>query len=155
MMEYHTKDELKKSLVTSLLVCLPSFCATVYFMEAEISWENPGVVAMSVVCLGLANFASIVILEHYRSQIGRLTIPALLCAVGLVLLYVLTEGINRFYHNFGYEWLFPAVLLAVGLTLIAIFREGKIALKCQLAFNAVALSVLWSLGVADKVALPF
>lgn len=149
------KDELYKSLVTSLLVSVPSFCASLYFMEAKIVWDSPSLVVTFLLGFAVANFASIVILEHYRSEIGKLTLPALLSAVGLVFLFVIAEAINRFFLDFGYNWLFPVVLLALGLSFIAIFKEEKLALKCQLAFNSVAVAVLWALGVADKVAIPF
>lgn len=149
------KDELLKSVITSLLVSVPTFCAALYFMEAQIAWNSPGLIVLFILGLAVANFAAIVILEHYRSSIGKLTLPALLSAVGLVLLFVTAEAINRFYRDFGYEWLFPAVLLALGLSFIAIFRERQMALKCHLACNSVALAVLWSIGMADKVAMPF
>lgn len=149
------KDDLRKSLVTSLLVSLPTFCAALYFMEAQITWRSPSLIVVFILGLAVANFAAIVILEHYRSSLGNLTLPALLSGVGLILLFVTAEAINRFYRDFGYEWLFPVVVLALGLSFLAIFRERKMALKFQLACNSVAVAVLWSLGAADKIAMPF
>lgn len=152
--QFEQKDDLFKSLVTSLLVSVPGFCAALYFMEAKFVWDEPGLVVAFILGFAFANFAAIVILEHYRSNIGKLTLPAMLSAVGLVMLFVITEGLNRTFH-FGYEWLFPAVILAMGLILIAIFKERRVLLKCHLAVNEVVVGILWGLGVMDRVALPF
>ena len=37
----------------------------------------------------------------------------------------------------------------------AIFREKKLLLKSYLAVNCVAMALLWSLGNADRIYLPF
>jgi hypothetical protein len=150
------KDEiLDSSVITSLIVSVPSFCMALYVVEARISWDSPGLIVFFILGLAVANFAAIVFLEQYRASIGKLTLPALLSGVGLVLLFVVAEAVNRFYRDLGYEWLLPAVILALAISFVAIFRERKMALKCQLAGNSVAAAVLWSLGMADKMAMPF
>lgn len=153
--KHQHKDNMGLSLVSSLGVCVPAFCASIYVMETNVTWESPAVVVLSILAIAAANFAAIIFLEHCREKIGSLTLPALLATVGLVLLFVLAETVNRFFMDMGHAWLFPFLVVALGLSFLAIFLEKKIAIKCQLGFNSVMLAVLWGLGVADKVALPF
>ena len=154
-MDKQNQDNLIVSLLTSLAVSVPAFCATIYLMESNLSWNTPALVTLVVIAVAAANFATIIALEHFRANIGTLTLPALLATVGLILLFVMMEGINRFFYDFGYRWLFPVLVIALGLSFLAIFKEHKFLIKCQLGFNSMALAVLWGLGVTGKVALPF
>jgi hypothetical protein len=81
--------------------------------------------------------------------------PALLATCGLVLLFALISGVNRFYPEVGYHWLFPIVALLITFKYLAMFKERNLALKFYLAINIIALAALWGLGKADKIALPF
>lgn len=149
------RENLIRSHATSMLVCVPAFCLSVWIMETYIPWPSPALVMTGVMGVAAVNFLLIVALERWRSRLGTLTLPALLGAVGIVMLFMIAQGVNRFYMDFGYGWLLPAVVFYMMLSSVAIFRERFVALKCYLALNAVALSVLWGLGAADKVALPF
>jgi hypothetical protein len=149
------KDDMLKSLVTGLLVCVPSFCLSVYIMETRINWPAPAVITAAILCAAAANFALIVFLEYYRRRLGALTLPALLTEVGIVMLFVIAGSINRYYADFGYGWLAPLVAFYLCLSTLAIFREKTLLLKCHLGLNAVMLAVLCSLGAADRIALPF
>ena len=148
-------DQLLKSLIVSLAVCIPSFCLSVYLMEANLQWTQPGLITTAILGLMIGNFIMVVVLEQYRHKLGALTFPALLAAIALVMLYVMTGAINRFADNLGYEWLYPVVLSVLLLSYLAIFKEKTLLMKCQLGFNGIALTVLWCLGAADKIALPF
>lgn len=148
-------DNLLMSMVTSLGVCVPSFCASVWLMETQVDFSHPALVAMGILGLAVINFGVIVMLDKYRARLGALTLPALLATVGVVLLYMMAEAINRFVADFGYQWLFPFVAGVLGLCLVAIFREQRLILKCQLGVNGIGLAVLWTLGASDRLAMPF
>lgn len=154
-MDTWSKDALWKSLASSVAVSVPCFCLAVFLIEADIVWGAPQQVLLGILLLAACNFATLVTLEHCRDRIGALTIPSLLSALGLVVLFVIAEGINRFVGNIGYRWIFPLVAVAVLLIMAAIFREKIFLLKCHLGCNSVALAMLWSLGAADRISLPF
>lgn len=155
LMKTEIPHELRLSIAASLAVCLPTFVLSVWLMEAKIAWSHPSLIVVAILALAALNFGAIVVLEYYRSSIGSLTLPALIGTVSLVLMYMIAEGINRFFRDFGYDWLFPAVVLVLGLSLLAIFKEKQLLLKLQLAANSLAIAVLGALGAADKVAMPF
>jgi hypothetical protein len=79
----------------------------------------------------------------------------LLLTVGMVLLFVLTYGVNRFVADIGFGWLYPAVLVALCSFAVAVFMERNNMLKAALAANAVSLAILWNLAYSDKIVLPF
>jgi hypothetical protein len=150
------QDPLYKSLVTSLGVSIPGFFLSVFLMETQIQWPHPAWIILGILAGAVVNFGVIITLDRCREKIGHMTIPALLAVVGVVLMYLIAEALNRFIDSrIGYSWLFPFVVLSTGLCLLAIFKEKKIALKCHLAANSVIIAVLWALGTADKIALPF
>lgn len=144
-----------KSLVTSLLVCVPSFCFSVYIIETHISWSAPALVMAAILCVGVFNFGLTVALEYCRSKLGPLTLPAMLCVAAVVLLFVIAESFDRFVDKIDYGWLLPAVAVGLALSTLAIFKERVLALKLHLAFNSLALAVLWGLGATGKISLPF
>jgi hypothetical protein len=144
-----------KSVITSLAVCIPCFCLTVYLMETNVNWVASGLIVLIILGLMACNFLFIIVLEQHRSKLGTLTFPALLAAVGLVLAFMITGAIDRFFKDFGYSWLFPAVVLTLFLSYAAIFKEKTVAMKFHLGLNGIALTVLWFMGAADKIALPF
>jgi hypothetical protein len=149
------QDEMLKSLLVSLAVCLPAFCLAVWLIEKPVAWTSPPLVVLCILGLTAANFATIIFLEYYRASIGRLTLPALLGAVAVVLLYMIAQSMDRFVHDIGYNWLFPAVACFLLLSACAIFRERQLLLKGYLALNTVAMAVLWGLGDMDRMTLPF
>ena len=154
----HERNEapvLTRSFILSLCVCLPAFGASVYVIERGFDAAHPAVVMLALLLLAALNFLTIVLLEHYSRRLGTLTLPALLAPVGLVLLFMIAEGVNRYFHDFGYRWLLPVAMVALALSFIGAFSERRPLLKCQMAFNAVAIAILWTLGAADKVSLPF
>ena len=151
-----THDPFLKSLPASLGLCVPSLCLCVYLMQERIDWAQPAITAMVTLAVGLANIGVIVALDPVRRELGRLTMPALLLTVSVVLLYTITEAMNRFVQDIGYTWLFPLVVITLGVSFIGIFAEAKISLKFLLAINALTLAILWGLGVSGRLsALPF
>ncbi len=147
--------ELVKSYVVSLGISLPSLALTIYFTQFRVDWWSPQVVLSMVLFVSIINFIALVTLEEYRSRLGSFTIPVLLAACGLILLFALIGGVNRFYPGVGYHWLFPIVALVIVFKYLAMFKEKNLALKFYLAINIIALAALWGLGKSDQLALPF
>lgn len=147
--------ELVKSYVYSLLISLPSLAITIYLTQFRVEWWSVQVVLSMILFVSIVNFIALVTLEEYRSRLGTFTIPVLLAACGLILLFALIGGVNRFYPGVGYHWLFPIVALVIVFKYLAMFKEKNLALKFYLAINIIALAALWGLGKADKIALPF
>lgn len=154
-MDTKNDKDLIRSHIASVAVCIPSFCLAVWLMESKVSWDHPSLLVMAVLGLALANFVAAVALDQLGKKGGALTAPALLASAGVALLYIISESINRFFMEIGYNWLLPCVIAVLLLCSSAIFRERMILIKVQLACNLVAVAVLWTLGVADKVAVPF
>ncbi len=47
---------LARQIHASLLVCVPSFCFSVYIIETHISWSAPALVMGAILCIGVFNF---------------------------------------------------------------------------------------------------
>jgi hypothetical protein len=148
-------EEFFRSATTSLLVCAPSLLFCVYIIRSHVAMPAPTLLMAALLGVGVLNFVLTVALEYVRRRIGRLTLPAILGMAAVVFLFVLAESMNRFVRDFNYQWLLPAVGAAITLSLLAIFREKALALKIYLAFNALALAVLWGLGSMGQVWMPF
>ena len=149
------KENLMMSLISSLAICVPSFCLSAYIMETNIAWTYPAIVVLCILAIAAMNFAAIIILEYYRENIGSLTLPALLATVGLVLLFVVAgvtattlgsnDGLVSFY------WTGQRIdLEAFGPTNAAVFAR---LLQGAAVFLAIAAKVLQLLqvGVVARV----
>ncbi|MEZ0260781.1 MAG: hypothetical protein ACAH80_07210 [Alphaproteobacteria bacterium] len=147
--------ELVKSYVYSLCISLPTLAAVIYLTQFRVEWWSGQVVLSMVLFVSIINFIALVTLEEYHSRLGTFTIPVLLAACGLVVLFALISGVNRFYPGLGYHWLFPVIALVIVFKYLAMFKERNLALKFYLAINIIALAALWGLGKADKIVLPF
>jgi hypothetical protein len=149
------KAHLLASTFVSLLVCLPAIAFTAYMLDGHVALEEPQILMLLIMALGIADFAALVTLDGYRRRLGPLTLPALAGSAGLVLLYMMMQGINRFSEDFGYAWLYPLALAGLVVSYLAIFGEKTAVMKVFLCVNGLALSVLTCLGHADKIILPF
>jgi hypothetical protein len=136
-------------------MALPALIVVFQLLDHRANWEMPGLWTTGLLVVALVDFVAVLGLEPFRRKLGEMTLPLLLLTVGLVLLFVLTYGVNRFVTNIGFGWLYLPVLVALSSFAIALFMERNNALKALLAGNAVALAVLWNLASADKLALPF
>lgn len=154
-MDGHSHSDLWKSALISCMVGVPVFCLSVFIMESKPFWASPALTMLAILGMTAANFAAIIFLEYYRSRLSRLSMPVMFGAVGLVLLYIIAESVNRFILDFGYDWLFPIVAVYLLASFIAIFSEKLVLVKLHIGINAVVIAVLWTLGAADKIALPF
>ncbi|MBI1215800.1 MAG: hypothetical protein GC185_08280 [Alphaproteobacteria bacterium] len=149
------KVQMLASTFISMLVCLPAAAATAYLLDSHVSLAEPQILMLLIIALGVADFVALVYLDGYRRRIGPMTLPALAGGTGLVLLYLIAQGVNRFFANLGYAWLYPLALLALAACYLAIFREKTTWMKIYLGVNGLALTILTCLGHADKIALPF
>lgn len=152
---HHPKDQLLRSLAGSLAVGMPSLFIAVWLIKNSPIPEQPSLIALIILGMAAANFIAITMLEKYSDQLGKLTLPAMIATVGIVLLYIFADAFNRFVMDAGFRWLYPAVLAAIGIIYIALFRERMFWVKSLLAVDAVMLAGLCCLGVAEKLALPF
>ncbi len=139
----------------SLTIAAPSTALSIMLMHGHVNLSEPWLWMLCILGLAAVCIMAAVLLESVSRNIGRLTLPALLGYVALVILYVVAQTLNRHLVHLGYEWLFPFVIAAQGICYCGIFFEKHLYLKSLLALNGLALTVLWCLGVADKVALPF
>jgi hypothetical protein len=149
-----SKEYIRHLTIASALA-LPTLIAVFDLMDRRGDWSMPGVWTMALVVIGAGDFIAAVGLEPFRRKLGDLTLPMLLLAPGMVLLFTLTYGINRFVADIGYGWLYPAVLVMLASFAVALYMERNTALKATLAFNAVALALLWNLAYSDRFVLPF
>jgi hypothetical protein len=144
-----------KSITVNAAVLAPAMLSGIYLIENLAPSGHAYFIACAILILAVINFVTIALIEPYRRNLGKLTIPAFICAIGLVLLFVMTDALNRFFDHLGYNWLTPLVAIVTLLIYIAVLREKNIALKCHLSINSIALSILWAMGAIDKITLPF
>lgn len=144
-----------KSLIISTLFFLPSPVMGYFLQVTRAPMESPYFVACAILALAVLNFIIVALLEQHRPRLGGLTLPALLCTVAVIFMFVTAESLNRFFEHLGYNWLSPFVAVSVLFIYIAIYREKSLALKSHLCLNSIALQILWILGAANKVTMPF
>ncbi len=141
--------------MVSLVIAAPALLASIVLLQWTFSWGNPGFWMLGILVIMTMNLLATVLLEPYSSALGPFTTPALLSSIALVMTYIMTDALRRYFPDIGFNWLLPFVLVGLGICYAAIFRERSILLRMYLAANGIALTILWCLGVADKVALPF
>lgn len=155
----HSGASLSREYIRHLTVAsalsVPVLIVVFELLDHRANWDMPGVWTLGMLAIALCDFVAVVGLEPFRRKLGDLTLPMLLLTVGMMLLFVLTYGINRFVANIGFGWLYPAVLVALCSFAVAVFMERNNVLKAALASNAVALAILWNLAYSDKLVLPF
>jgi hypothetical protein len=149
------KSEAVLPFFTSLIVAGPCTALSVTLMLQHVSLEEPWLWMSGIIVLGLVCMLAAAVLEPARAVLGRLTMAGLLAFPAVVMMYILTETLNRYMTDLGYEWLLPFVIAAQGLNYCGVFFEKHLPVKALLALNGAALSVLWCLGVAAKISLPF
>lgn len=140
---------------TSLAIAGPSTFLTVILINKHVALPEPWLWMFGIFGIALVDFLAVVLLEPMRKKLGKLTIPALLSGVTLVLAYTLYTTVTRYVGDGSYEWLLPFTLAGLGICYCGVFREKSLALKSLLALNGLALTLLWCLAAIGKVALPF
>jgi hypothetical protein len=146
---------LLKSIFVSTLIILPSVLVGAYLVNSDTPVQYGYFVTCTVILLAVFDFATVVFIEQFRRTLGILTIPSLLGAILIILMFVVMESLNRFYDHLGYSFLTPFVFIAVLAIYAAIFVEKKVMLKAYLSINSIALVLLWLTGITDKITMPF
>jgi hypothetical protein len=149
------KDFLLRSLIGSLAVGIPSLFVVVHLMKTTPVLAQPSLASLIILVMTLGNFVALTGLEKYRDMLGRLTIHALVSTIGVVLLFVISDALNRFAFDIGHRWMFPMVMTGLVVLYIALFRERVIWVKTLLAVDGIMVAVLWCLAASDKLYMPF
>ncbi len=144
-----------RNTLISFLMILPSVLLTLFLKGNSVPVQYAYFVACTIVLLAVFDFATVVFIEQFRKNLGKLTLPALLAALGMIFAFMIMEALNRFIEHLGYVLLTPFVFLAVLLIYVAIFMEKNLMLKTYLSINSIALLILWVMGTLDKVTMPF
>lgn len=139
------------SVMITLTGCFLSFM----MVQTRLDWPNAQLIMGAILGLMALNFVMVGVLEPYRSTLGTLTIPAMLASIGMTVICLLMEVVNRFVVPLNYGVLTPIAVAAMVVIYASVFRERHTLMKLFLSINGLALTVLWCLGNADKMALPF
>jgi hypothetical protein len=149
------KASILKSILTGAIVLAPAVAVEMYLIGHKAPLQASYFFACVVLFLGVIDFGTVVMIEPQRKRLSSLTMPAFLSAMAVVLLYVISESLNRFVQHLGYEWLTPFAMASIVMLYGAVFIEKNLALKCQLSLNSIAVTFLWAMGSIDKVTMPF
>ncbi|MCE9508474.1 MAG: hypothetical protein K8R48_09230 [Alphaproteobacteria bacterium] len=156
MLKRHKTEQKKlKSILWSFLIILPSILLGTFLVNNHVPVQYAYFVSCIIVLLAVFDFTTVVLIEQYRRKLGRATIPALLSAIFVILMFLIAASLSRFLKHLDYSYLTPFVVAAVLLIYIAIFREKNIVMKSYLSINSCALSILWAMGASDKIVMPF
>lgn len=144
-----------KSASGSLLVLAPSLLAGLYLVETRVPLHAPYAISGATLLLAAVDFIIVFSLEPYRRHLSSLSLPALLGAVAVVLLFTITDTMNRFIDHLGYGFLSPFSAASIALLYAATFIERHMPMKALFCLNSIAVMLLWALGSVDKVSMPF
>lgn len=144
-----------KSALISLVILSPSLLSGIFLIENHVPVTHAYLVACLILLLAVLDFVMVVLLEPYRRRLGALTMGAFIVTISIILLFIMTNALHRFFDHLGYDYLTPFVVAGELLLVAAVFFEKNAALKCSLSLNSIALAVLWAMGAADKVTMPF
>jgi len=147
--------EFLKSFIWSTIAILPSILIGNFLRDHQVPVQYSYFVGVTVLMLAAFDFATVVFIEQYKSKMGKLTIPALVGANAIIFMFIIAESFNRFLTHVGYAYITPFLLISVILIYIAIFREKMLVMKLYLSLNSMALLLLWTMGLADKIVMPF
>jgi hypothetical protein len=156
MLKRHKSEKKKlKSILWSFLILLPSVLLGTFLVNNHVPVQYAYFVSCIIVLLAVFDFTTVIFIEQYRRKLGKPTIPALLSAILVILLFLIAASLSRFFTHLNYGYLTPFVVISLALLYIAIFWEKNIVLKSYLSINSCALSILWAMGASDKIIMPF
>jgi len=139
----------------SALIAMPSLALGVFFMQSHFTSGAPEQWVIGILGFAAINLLGALALEPHISRLGRLTMPALLGAVAVVLLYLLADVVDRHLVAVNGELLLPFLLPGMGLCYLGIFREPSVALRLLLSLNGLMLALVWCLSAAHDFMLTF
>jgi hypothetical protein len=150
------KLQAAKSIGMSLAITLPALGLSALLLEqGRLAWPHSHLLVTVILSLMVMDFIMLMVLEPHRDMLGKVTIPAILGFIGIAMAFVITEAMNRFAIGYGFAWTMPFVGAALLALYGGVFFERHLALKLFLCLNGIALTVLWCLGDAGKMTLPF
>jgi hypothetical protein len=149
------KMQALKPYVFGLMLIVPACFISFMMMQSRTDWPHSQQVMIVILGLMITNFLMLVVLEPYRSVIGKLTIPAMLAFIGVTIFCLLMEALNRFVFPHGFGWAMPFAIGAMAVIYASVLREPNTALKFFLCINGLGVTVLWCLGDAGRLSLPF
>lgn len=155
LLKHLIRPEVMLPLATSVALAGGGTFFSMTLMNKTVSIPQPWIWVIAVLALMVLNILSVILLEPERAKLGSLTLPAMLGSVAIVMMYIFSQTLNRYMLPVGYSWLLPFVIAGLGLCYCGLFGERSLFLKAYLAVNGLALTVIWCLGAADKLALPF
>jgi hypothetical protein len=141
--------------VLSMMITLTACCLSFIMLQARVIWPHPEMLVTAILGLMALNFLMVGVLEPYRSRFGVLTIPTMLSSIGLTIVCLFMEVVNRFVVSYSYGLMTPIAVAALALIYVGAFREQNLPMKLYLCANGLALTVLWTLVEAGRMALPF
>lgn len=139
----------------SFVIAAPSLVLALFFMQSHFTSGAPEQWVIGVLGFAALNLLCALALEPYLSRLGRLTMPALLGAVAVVLLYLLADVVDRHFVAVNGELLLPFLVPGMGLCYLGIFREPSVALRLLLSLNGLMLALVWCLSAAHDFMLTF
>ena len=151
----HRLTQFIKSVSIGILALSPSLATGMYLLDNSALLEEPYQTICLILLIAAIDLALLVILDPYRRDLSKLTLPALFSTMAIVLLFIITESINRFFEHLGYTFLTPFVIACIALIYTAIFLERNIALKFYLSLNSIAVIFLCVLGATNRIMMPF
>jgi hypothetical protein len=124
-------------------------------MQTRTDWPHSYLFVIAILGLMATDFLMLFVIEPYRASLGDLTMPAMLSFIGVTVFFLMNEAINRFVVAYGFGWLTPVVITGLAVCYIGVMREKYVPLKLFLCLNGLAMTVLWCLGDAGRMTLPF
>ena len=144
-----------KSASIGILALSPSLATGMYLLDNSALLEEPYQTVCLILLIAAIDLALLVILDPYRRDLSKLTLPTLISAMATILLFIITDSINRFFEHLGYAFLTPFVIVCVALIYTTVFLEKNITLKFYLSLNSIAVMLLWALGASNRIMMPF
>lgn len=149
------RESLVRGFVFNLALACPGLIFGLYALSHNVNWPAPALIMPFIFALAAGSFTLIAILDSMHARTGQWTLPGLLSVTGIVMLFMIAEAANRFLGDFGYGWLLPFVLTVQAVLYVAMFTEKGFLLRAVLLLDSIAISVLWGLGAADRLFMPF
>lgn len=133
----------------------PAVFLAIFTVDKKVPIPHAMIAGWGIMLLAAANCAAAVMAEEYRRQISRLSIPAILGSVCVILMFLGVAALNRFFEHMGYKFIAPLAIAAFLLVGIAALAERKMTLKLWLGINGLGLTLVWAMVASERVTLPF
>ena len=137
-----------------LMLCF-SVAAGVYLLDNRPPPQSSYQLSCIILFLASINIATVIMMDPFHHYFSKFTPSAIIGMEAVVLLFIITESLNRFLGHFGYSFLTPLLIACQALIYTTIVLEKSFALKSLLCLDSVAVVLLWDLGVTGNFTMPF